>query len=295
MNTEKANRSKLSVYCLLLLVSFNACSQAPAIVRENNVENAYPRLSADGRRILYQSNRDGHWQLYSCDINGKDQNRLTSDKFNNNFPDWSNDNEWIAFVSDRDGNEELYMMRTDGSGQKRITQDPARDIHPYFSPDGKYILFNSDRNGNQFDIYRYDLENGRTERLTNTPANETCARYAPDMKSIVLLKNNEAMDGVYLLNLADFLSVDLSKTPGVLHGWPMFSHDGKWVYYSSMENSTYSIFRIRPDGNDKQQLTFAKQGEEHARVSVSRDGKFMIYNLRSGGTISIVSMPLGNQ
>jgi Tol biopolymer transport system component len=31
----------------------------------------------------------------------------------------------------------------------------------------------------------------------------------------------------------------------------MFSYDGKWIFYSSMENGSYSIFKIKTDGTGK--------------------------------------------
>ena len=72
------------------------------LLSEPGVENAYPRLSNDGRRILYQSNRTGSWQLFIVDTTTREQQRLTTDTFNNNFVDWSADNEWVAFVSRAD-------------------------------------------------------------------------------------------------------------------------------------------------------------------------------------------------
>jgi len=285
---------KRTILSLLICCGATAFGQPTVVLRENNVENAYPRISKDGKKILYQSNRTGSWQLFTCDIHGRNKKRITNDKSNNNLPDWSPDNTWIAFVSDRDGNEEIYTARTDGSAVSRITNDGARDIHPYISPDGKYILFNSDRNGNQLDIYRYNVAAKTTERLTNTPSHETCARYSPDMKQIVLLKNSDIADDIYLMPTNGSTMTNLSNTPNVNHGWPVFSHDGMWVYYSSMEKGSYSLYRIHPDGSGKQQLTDAKAGEEHARVNIARNGKFMVYNIRQGGTISIVSQEISN-
>ena len=102
----------------------------PVILHEAGIENAYPRLSADGSRILYQSNRTGKWQLFIMDIATGGQQHITNDEHNNNFVDWCADNAWVAFVSDRDGNEEIYRMRADGSERERLTVHAARDIHP---------------------------------------------------------------------------------------------------------------------------------------------------------------------
>ncbi|HYG49634.1 MAG TPA: DPP IV N-terminal domain-containing protein [Flavobacteriales bacterium] len=260
------------------------------ILKEPGVENAYPRLSGNGKKILYQSNRTGQWQLYILEVASGKSTRITNDTFDNNFPDWSPKNDWIAFVSNRDGNEEIYTMKTDGSGLKRLTGNAARDIHPYFSPDGKYLLFNSTRGNGSLDIYRLKLEGLKTEQLTDTYDDETCARYSPDMKKIVYLRNNAREDDVYVLDMNTALSDNLTKTPKLTDGWPMFSNDGKWIYYSGMETGVYCINRIGIDGKNKQQLTRAKPGEEDARVFVAADGRSIIYNKRVEGLIAIYGL-----
>lgn len=257
------------------------------IYKVDGKEAAYPRLSVDGKRILYQTNEKGNWQLRIIDIaSGKNTNVL-EDSFNNNFPDWSADNKWIAFVSDRDGNEEIYVMRTDGSELKRITNDDGRDIHPYFSPDGKYLLFNSTRNNESFDVYRYTFSDASLLRITDTPDDETCARYSPDMSKIVLLQNSMSKDDVMLMDAKTYELKNLSGTPDVRDGWPMFSSDGKWVYYSSYETGRYAIYKIKPDCSEKIKLTSPRENEEDARVYVSGDGTWLIYNKRIGKTIEI--------
>jgi TolB protein len=295
MNSKCFTRALLLVMMVALTIKVNFAQQSneyEILLKEDGIENAYPRLSLDGKKILYQSNRTGKWQLYIMDISTKAQERITNDSFNNNFQDWSPDNKWIAFVSDREGNEEVYLMKSDGSDLKRLTNDPGRDIHPYFSPDSKYILFNSTKEKESFDIYRYTIATGKIEQLTNSDDDETCARYSPDMKSMVLLRNNMKTDDVFVMNTSNFLMKNVSNTSTYEHGWPVFSNDGKWVYYSSMEGGTYSIYRIRPDGSERQQLTQAKYGEDDARVNVANDQSWMIYNKKVGKTIMICSAPI---
>ncbi|TND10188.1 MAG: TolB protein [Bacteroidetes bacterium] len=259
------------------------------LLGKDGTEYAYPRLSKDKKTILYQSNETGKWQLSILDIAAGSRKAITRDTFNNNFPDWSADNRLVAFVSDRDGNEEIYLVHADGSNLQRITSDAGRDIHPYFSPDGKYILFNSTRGNESLDIYRYTIETGKVERLTQTNDDETCARYSPDMTRIVYLRNGPTMDDVFELDMSNFLGENITKTPTVPDGWPMYGNNGKWIYYSSMESGTYCIYRVKTAGGSKQQLTTALFGEEDARVYISADGKTMIYNKRKGNGIDIRS------
>lgn len=294
----------------LLLALSGACTQEPAVTEpvaatalpdpgeptvlldEPGVENAYPRLSNDGRRILYQSNRTGSWQLFIADTVTGEQQRLTTDAFNNNFVDWSADNEWVAFVSDRDGNEELYRMRSDGTGLERLTEHPERDIHPYFSPDGNYLLFNSTRDNGSLDVYRLDLATRELLRVTDSPMQETCARYSPDMRHIVLLRNGATSDDVVILDVETGAMANLTNTPLVIDGWPMYSPDGQWIYYSTMRSGQHSIHRVHPDGSGDETLTRAAPGEEDGRAFIGSDGRVLIYNKRKGGAIDIRRMVL---
>jgi Tol biopolymer transport system component len=268
-------------------------AQTPAatvLLHEEGVENAYPRLSTDGKRILYQSNRTGTWQLHIMDIATKQQTRITNDTFNNNLVEWSADNEWIAFVSDRDGNEEIYRMKVDGSGVERLTDDPARDIHPYFSPDGNRVLFNSTRGNGSLDVYRLTLMDRELERITTSGMEETCARYSPDMAHIVLLQNDEQSDDIMLMDVRDGSVKNISGTPAITDGWPMFSADGQWVYYSTMATGQHSIHRIHINDSGDETLTKAAVGEEDGRAFISSDGHMLIYNKRKGNSIDILSL-----
>ena len=282
----------------LALVACRSSTPAPldptveprVLLHEDGVENAYPRLAADGRSVLYQSNRTGLWQLYVLDLATGASRALTRDG-NNNLADYSPDNQRIAFVSDRDGNEEIYLANADGTGARRLTTNPGRDLHPYFSPDGRTLLYNSQRAGGAFDIYAIDLTTGREQRLTATREDETCARFAPDGAQMVFLRNDPSADDIWLRD-AQGREHDVTATPRVRDGWPVFSPDGRRIYYAAMTTGSFSIYRVNLDGSHIERLTTAAANEEDARPFVSRDGTRLVFNRRRGGAIDIVERRL---
>ncbi len=281
----------IAIFTILTLNSTTGRSQTTAcktVIESPGVKYAYPRISADKKQILYQCNDSGKWALCIYNLESAQNKILLKDTFNNYFADLSMDMKWITFVSDRDGNENIYLMKSDGSSLRRLTDHTARDIHPYFSPDGRYILFNSDRGNGSLDIYRYTIADAKCERLTDTPADETCARYSPDMKDIVFLRNGRSGDDLFVLHLSNFLSENLSNTPLSTDGWPCYSNDGKWIYYSGRYNGSYCLFRISKKGGNPEKITTPEPGEDHARVSLSSDGKLMVYNSEIANSIGIV-------
>jgi Tol biopolymer transport system component len=259
------------------------------LLHEDGVENAYPRLSRDGKELLYQSNRGGHWDIYVLDRATGTSRALTTGGANNNLPDWSATQ--LAFVSDRDGNEEIYLADRDGGNARRLTNSPGRDIHPYFSLDGKTLFYNSDRSGS-LDVVSRDLVSGEEHIVSATPDEETCARLSPDGKRIVLLRNNASSDDIWTVDLASGSANNVTNTPAVRDGWPTWSPDGTWIYFGSIASGRFAIDRVRADGARPQQLTAPEEAEEDARPFVSSDGKLLVFNRRSKDAIDIVTLSL---
>lgn len=70
---------------------------------------------------------------------------------------------------------------------KKITDFAGYNNQPFFMPDGKSILYTSIRN-KQADIYRYDIQTGKTTQVTNTPESEYSPTLMPDKKSISVVR-----------------------------------------------------------------------------------------------------------
>src|SRR5439155_3970505 len=130
-----------------------------------------PAYSPDETQIIYASAREGDWDIYIRDVDGKNEKRLTTDHAEDREPSWSPDGKKIVFASNRENNNfEIFQMNLDGSELKRLTNNIGEDREPAYSPDGKHIAFASSRNLKR-NIYVMDADGRNEKRLT--PLRET--------------------------------------------------------------------------------------------------------------------------
>lgn len=109
-------------------------------------ELASPAWSPDGSRLLFASDFDGDWEIYSLRLGDAFVARLTDNSADDFSPDWSWFTDRIVFVSNRVGpNPEVYSMAADGSDARRLSVNPNGDAAPHWSPDGLQIVFASTR------------------------------------------------------------------------------------------------------------------------------------------------------
>jgi len=95
----------------------------------NAAEDGVPHWSPDGSKIVFNSFRDGNFEIYVMNAgDGSGLTRLTNNGAQDGEPSWSPDGSKIAFESNRDGNFEIYVMNADGTNQTRLTNNGAQDI-----------------------------------------------------------------------------------------------------------------------------------------------------------------------
>lgn len=95
-----------------------------------------PMYSPDGRRIAFESNRDGNTEIYVMNADGSNQRNVS------NFPGaadhgpvWSPDGRQIMFYSNRAGNWDIFVMSSDGQNVINLTNTPDVDEQePFWRP-----------------------------------------------------------------------------------------------------------------------------------------------------------------
>jgi len=165
----------------------------------------WPSYSPDGTKILFASQREGKWQIYVVNVDGRNETRLSPDEAKEEYrPSWSPDGTRIAFDSYRDGNREIYVMNADGSNPMRLTKDPPCqryvDCSPAWSPDGSRVAFVSDRDG-QPDIYVMNADGSNVTRLTDNSLYEISLSWSPDGTKIAFDAEDHDGSNIYVVDV----------------------------------------------------------------------------------------------
>lgn len=137
--------------------------------------------SPDGRKFVFQSNRDGNFNLYIYDFDTQQTIKVTDSPNDNTKASWSPDGKKIVYTSIIDGqNTDIFIIDLSWNNLPtmgiNITNNPAADTDGSWSPNSQQIIFVSDRDGNR-EIYTMDISGQNLKRLTNSAEDENRPRW----------------------------------------------------------------------------------------------------------------------
>ena len=147
-----------------LNVSQVPASDAGLVVISAAGSNEGPRLSPNGRKLAFMSNRGGSMEIWISDPDGSYPLKLTN-LDGCGSPQWSPDSRSIAFDSVHGGRPGVYVVNLDGGEPRVVAEGGSQNMVPSWSHDGRWIYFASDRAG-QDNIWKVRSTGGEPVRVT---------------------------------------------------------------------------------------------------------------------------------
>jgi tricorn protease len=212
-----------------------------------------PRANRDpmwiGDKIYYDSDRDGHFNLYAYDTQSGKTSQITSNK-----PwdlRWPSTDHKERIIYELNGELEILNIRTAKAAQIRISvPDDGVNRRPShvlaasliedasLSPKGERVVFSA-----RGDIFSAPVEKGPTRNLTNTSrAHDKWPRWSPDGSKIAFISDKTGEEEVWVV-AQDGLTPQEQVTSGgkAMRYAPEWSADGKRLAFSDKDGGVYVL------------------------------------------------------
>jgi TolB protein len=280
------------------------------------LENTYPSWSPDGKKVVFESTRDGDAEIFVMSADGNAVRQLTFNTVPDGSPVFSPDGRSIAFASERTGDLDIFLMNADGSGVRNLSRHPGTDGHVKFTSDGA-VVFNSNRSSDpktfakgymdrehNHEIYKLDLKSGQLTQLTDHPLWDTYPELSPNGRYLVFRRSieglgrfmDEANSEIFLKDLNTGEERNLSNHPDH-DGWPAWSPDGTRIAFASNRGGairdSWDVYVMDLDGSRVTRLTFGG-GEKgfFTKPDFSPDGMRLLVTRTLGQNVDIFVVEL---
>ena len=268
-----------------VLCTIGICVQAMPFSATHNASAA---RSESVSKIAFASHRDGNWEIYVMDADGRHQTRLTTRVEQDRFPLWSPDASKIAFGS-QIGTQgwELWIMNADGTGFKQLCSRISAKGYREWSPDGARIVLAATIDGD-LEIFSVRGDGAGLTRLTTSGGEDNDPSWSPDGKSIVFSSMRDGNREIYVMR-ADGSGVTRLTNDPAADGSPTWSPDGSTIAFASARDggqSGHEIYRMRPDGSHVERLTVGA-GSSRDMPRWSPDGSRIAFQAVRGDNYDI--------
>ena len=192
-------------------------------------------------------------------------------------PNWMPDGKHLLF---NEGGSLYTIPVAGGTPEKLNTGAISRNNNDHLiSFDGKMLAISSHRDGmpgGGSTVYTLPLSGGEPRLITvNTPS--YMHGWNPNGKEIAIVaqRNGSTIYNIYKVDLKDGKETPITfNMSGHVDG-PEYSPDGKFIYYNANASGTMQVWRMKPDGSEKEQLTFDEYHNWFPHISP--DGKLMVF------------------
>ncbi len=246
----------------------------------------FPSISPDGKNFIYAAQENGSYDIFSQRIGGKNRVNLTPNSPGTDTqPAYSPDGEFIAFRSERSPGG-TYVMEASGENLKLVADF---GFHPSWSPDGKELVvssFGRDQptvrsSAAPWGLTIVNVGNGSRRELTDAEA--SFPNWSPNGHRIAYWFYSGAFGrrDIATVSTAGGEPVIVAKDFAVSNWNPVWSPDGKYLYFVSSKAGNMSFWRVPIDEMSGEVSgepeTVGTPSKYSRHLGFSRDGKRLLY------------------
>jgi Tol biopolymer transport system component len=265
-------QSKFNIWRLDLKDSNHYVRPPSALVSEKG-DKMRPELSADGKKIAFESNRLGFWDIWTCDVDGNNCDQVTSLHGTAGRARWSPNGRYIAFEFHPKERSEIYIAEVPGGLPHLLpTIAGADNLSPSWSRDGQWIYFASKRGTEPFQIWKMPVQGASPTRITSnggiSPVESIDGQF--------LYYSKYEQGGVWQIPLQGGRETEvLSDIDG--GGWPNWGVTADGIYFLRFRKFPIVTIDFFEFATSKTIPIWSLEKEPGWGLSLSQDGKSIVY------------------
>jgi Tol biopolymer transport system component/C-terminal processing protease CtpA/Prc len=254
-----------------------------------------PALSPDNKELLFVAGGD----VWVVPAAGGAAHLLVAHPATESRPVWSPDGKRVAFVSTRTGNGDIYVLDLATNVLSRRTFDDGREVLDGWSRDGQWLYYSTNAGdiAGMMDVWRVSSTGGQPMAMVaDRYASEYWSAAAPDGKTLAITARGTVSgqwwrhghshideSEIWLVRNVDTKTPVYEPFGAAGNGkdaWPMWSPDGKTVYYMSDRGGEENLM-AHPVGGTARALTRFTNG----RVlwpQIAYDGSAIVFERNYG-------------
>jgi hypothetical protein len=208
--------------------------------------------------LVFQSYRDGNWEIYLTHDFGQTATRLTFDALSDQEPRLNSQATQVVFSKGDDQSSKIFKMNLDGSGLARLSNSTnLKEVAPAWSPDGRKVAYASVKGGrgSTYDIYIVPADDPTAyPAQIDSGGNDLYPTWSPDGTKLAWVQ--AGADGLGKLLI---INADLSGMQTIVSGMrflqsPVWSPDGRLIAFDAdLDGDGWNeLGVIQPDGQNLQ-------------------------------------------
>ena len=224
-----------------------------------------PSLSADGRKLLFNSYRSGNWDIWSKDLTTGQEAALTSTPIQEENPRVSPDGKQVVYRVFENNKNTAYLMASTGGLAHKVADDCT--VFPWAFDDRRFICL-----GGGF-LSLVDVVTGERKQIVQ--GMHSAPHLSWDDRWITFYRNTApGRARVFIAPVRDGPAVGEKEWIPVTDGesrdvLPQFSPDGNLLYFMSQRDGADCLWaqRLEPQTKKPVGAAFAVQHFHRARLS----------------------------
>jgi serine/threonine protein kinase/Tol biopolymer transport system component len=243
----------------------------PSKVTRDQATNQYPFWHPDGRRLIYNSIRDGRSQIMLADLGAGSTTSLTASDFGDALVDISPNGSQLLCFGYRDESN-LFAVATETGEENQLTDDLGVEFSPSVSPMGDTIAFQSIP-GERFD---WDQRKGLflTKSLVTSEQPRQLAKdvfaveWSPRGEMLAYLRMTGRSCNLWVMPASGGIERQLVITGVTFAGWGAdmtadrlqnadmsWAPDSSRIAYCARESGISNVYTIAADGSHNTRIS----------------------------------------